>query len=638
MKIIVVLKNIIGGLFLLCSIILLSQWNIEGLVNFSIFITLAFLMFPTFNILCRVTNRKVSVFRKIILGLGTLFLPIMVVASKPSLTIGDWFMTVEIIIVYWTVIFVTNKRRYIDFKSNSILEELDDVEKNDFISRFYNKKIQEHNKKIQITMNYENEIKKSFTNLNIITIYTISKMIMETNERSKSIFNQDMPVLNITDVVMSFCKDTQRIDNEYELNNLFFKQYFINKANNECYLLTNYIKIKIRNSMNSQNRNNYLSLYNNYLDILFEKMPLFIDAKLYGAASSQPEKLKQYKNYGIADSINYQYREPLIYLIDILATCACISKLLFIERQVNKMDKENEFYKIIYNMTQEIKDNDVIISKSRPIYDEFYKGSLGFISEELNYKIAVIIIINRINKKDFSKIEKQILDISDNRVSSFGEYDSKMNSWIRIIAEKYRNLDIERYIIYKTINTIDLNDFELYFQVLGKVNNYSELYYYNVKYNNKVTDKERYLNGNFEKEKKELNEKYLLNNITTGTQFELYLANLFRDLGYKVRHNGKSGDQGCDLILKKDDFIYAVQAKYYTSKLSNTPIQEIAGALKYYNANQGVVITNSSFTIGAEELAKANNVILIDGKDLKRLINFTFDEMHDEDVLKNFEK
>ena len=120
--------------------------------------------------------------------------------------------------------------------------------------------------------------------------------------------------------------------------------------------------------------------------------------------------------------------------------------------------------------------------------------------------------------------------------------------------------------------------------------------------------------------------------------FELYLVNLFKELGYKVKHNGKSGDQGCDLVLKIGDYVYAVQAKYYTSKLGNTPVQEITGALKYYNANQGVVITNSSFTTGAEDLAKANDIILIDGEDLKKLADYTFEENHPEDVLKCFEK
>lgn len=288
-------------------------------------------------------------------------------------------------------------------------------------------------------------------------------------------------------------------------------------------------------------------------------------------------------------------------------------------------------------MTKEIKDVNMIIEKSRPIYDEFYKSNLGFINDELNYGIAITIIANKINNKSFSKRDEEILDISDNKINDFETYDFEMKQWISVVADKYRNLDIDIYIVFKAINSIELANFDLLFKALAMVNEYSKMYHSKVEHNNKVTDRERYLSGDFEKEKKELSGKYSLNNITTGTQFELYLVNLFKDLGYKVKHNGKSGDQGCDLILKKEDYIYAVQAKYYTGKLSNTPVQEIAGALKYYNANQGVVITNSFFTPGAEELAKANNVILIDGKDLKRLTDYAFDDNHEDDILKKFE-
>lgn len=636
MKVINIIKNVFGGFFILCSLIFLSQKDIAGYVNCSIFIALAILLLPSFNFICRLTNKDFSAGRKWALGLGTFFFPIMGVSTQETPVMDDLYTAIGVIVVYWIIIFVTNKKQYININANRILKESN---KTDFISKFYNKRIQEHNKKVQVVMKYESEIKKSFTTLDVISTHAIAKMITETNERSKSVFNQDMPVLNISDIVMSICKDTQRFDSEYDFDNLFTKQYFINKANKDCSVLTNYIKNKIRASLNSQNKNNYLNLYNNYLNILFEQMPMFMNIKFYGAVSStQAEELEKYKDYGVADSISYQYRDCLIYLIDLLVTCASISKLLFIERQVNKVNKENEFYKIIYNMTKEIKDNDVIITKSRPIYDEFYKSSLGFISDDLNYGIAVTIIANRINEKEFSKKDESILDINDDKALNFDEYNYIMNNWIRVVADKYRNLDIDRYIIFKAINSIDLNNFDLYFKALAKVNDYSRIYYYNVEHNNKVTDKDRYLNGDFEKEKKELSGKYSLNNITTGTQFELYLVNLFKDLGYKVKHNGKAGDQGCDLIVKKDDYIYAIQAKYYTGKLSNTPVQEIAGSLKYYNANQGVVVTNSSFTPGAEELAKANNVILIDGKDLKKLINYTFEEEHEEDVLKNFEK
>jgi restriction system protein len=48
-------------------------------------------------------------------------------------------------------------------------------------------------------------------------------------------------------------------------------------------------------------------------------------------------------------------------------------------------------------------------------------------------------------------------------------------------------------------------------------------------------------------------------------------------------------------------------------------VQEIVGAIKFYNADEGWVITNSTFTASARSLAQANNIKLIDGHDLKDL-------------------
>ena len=200
---------------------------------------------------------------------------------------------------------------------------------------------------------------------------------------------------------------------------------------------------------------------------------------------------------------------------------------------------------------------------------------------------------------------------------------------------EFERCEIKNDIVDEILNTCSKNTIVTYINILKNFSEWEDSY--NEKYllNNNQRKKERYLKGDFKKEKQQLIQKYSLTNITTGSEFELYLGALFKDLGYKVKHTGKTGDQGCDLILKKKNCIYAVQAKFYTGKLSNTPIQEVFGSLKYYNANRGVVITNSSFTSDAKKLAKVNNVILIDGDKLNELIEFSFDYDKQEDILQN---
>lgn len=627
------LSYIFGSIFILLGIILFANKEVGSIMSGISFIFIAIIIFPIFNIICKLFNKYFSTGRKIALSIGTFFIaPILF--SSDEITYSHISSYLVVLLVFWIIMFATNKKQYIDVENKTMLNE---SEKNDIFHKIYNFIIKKRNEKVLADIEMENSIKEYFYGLDVITINAIAKMLGESREKHNSVFNNDMPEINISKLVMAFCKDSQYIEDEYQLNSLYSNNYYINKINKYCTETSNYTKNKIKNSLSSQNRSRYNEIYNKYLSILLDSMNAFSGIKFYKTISSYGE---DYEENSLFDNntLDYRYSDCYKYLIDVLATCTCISKMIFVERKVKALDEKNEFYKIICNMSKEIKDIDTIIKKARPIYDEFYKSSLGFINDELLFGIAIATMANRINSKELSKKDEEILNIPNKTIDELSLFDENMREWIISVAKNNRNLDINRYILYRATHTVDNKNFDLLLNALGRTNEYATLYFNNVEHNNKASDKERYLKGDFEKEKVELSGKYSLNNITTGTQFELYLVNLFKDLGYKAKHNGKSGDQGADLILKKDDYVYAVQAKYYTGKLSNTPVQEIAGALKFYNANQGVVVTNSSFTPGAEELAKANNVILIDGKDLKKLADYTFEEDHSEDVLKKFEK
>lgn len=99
----------------------------------------------------------------------------------------------------------------------------------------------------------------------------------------------------------------------------------------------------------------------------------------------------------------------------------------------------------------------------------------------------------------------------------------------------------------------------------------------------------------------------------SGIQFEEALAAHFKNQGYKVSLTPASNDYGADLILKspRGEKI-CVQAKRYSGKVGNKAIQEIIGALGYYQADRGMVVTNSYYTNNAVTLANANNVELWD--------------------------
>lgn len=105
-----------------------------------------------------------------------------------------------------------------------------------------------------------------------------------------------------------------------------------------------------------------------------------------------------------------------------------------------------------------------------------------------------------------------------------------------------------------------------------------------------------------------------------GYEFEKFIEELFDKMGYIARVTKGSGDQGLDVIAQKGNNKIGIQAKCYTSKVSNKAVQEIAGAMKFYDCNKGLVITNNYFTKSAIELAEANNIQLWDRDFLKQKI------------------
>ena len=109
--------------------------------------------------------------------------------------------------------------------------------------------------------------------------------------------------------------------------------------------------------------------------------------------------------------------------------------------------------------------------------------------------------------------------------------------------------------------------------------------------------------------------------LMSGVQFEEFLCGYFNEQGYQCSITKASGDQGVDLIAKKGDIIIAIQAKCYSGTVGNHAVMEAVAGMKYYNANRCMVITNSTFSKSAIELAKANGVILWDRQVLIEKIN-----------------
>jgi len=106
----------------------------------------------------------------------------------------------------------------------------------------------------------------------------------------------------------------------------------------------------------------------------------------------------------------------------------------------------------------------------------------------------------------------------------------------------------------------------------------------------------------------------------SGTEFEGYLAELFKSQGYQVEMTPSTGDYGADLILHKDQHLTAIQAKCYTGSVGVAAVQEALSGMAYYRCHSAWVVTTGNYTINAVELARQSKVRLLGSNELGKLI------------------
>src|SRR5271157_5588145 len=112
-----------------------------------------------------------------------------------------------------------------------------------------------------------------------------------------------------------------------------------------------------------------------------------------------------------------------------------------------------------------------------------------------------------------------------------------------------------------------------------------------------------------------------------GDKFEALIKRLYEGAGYTAQLTGKTGDQGGDLVVVRDGGKEVIQAKLRRNMtVGNDAVQQVIGAKGVYNCPDAVVITNSTFTPEAEELARIHGVELVDGKLLRVRLQETLGE------------
>jgi restriction system protein len=106
-----------------------------------------------------------------------------------------------------------------------------------------------------------------------------------------------------------------------------------------------------------------------------------------------------------------------------------------------------------------------------------------------------------------------------------------------------------------------------------------------------------------------------------GYQFETECAEILQNNGWLVTRTKSSGDQGVDLIANIESLTVALQCKKYSSPVGNKAVQEVYAGGSFMQCDFYVVVSNTSFTNSAKQLAQKLGVYLINQQDLVKLLD-----------------
>ena len=357
------------------------------------------------------------------------------------------------------------------------------------------KKKQSSHKKLPANNEPSNEILDQFDNLDMITVSAIAIMLSDVKSKASSPYISLMKKADIGAILQSFCEDTYGMEDIEQIERLFSKPYYKRKINKHMRSAKTFVRKGIEDTLtNKRISRKARETCKIYIDKLCDSLKTFETVKLIPAFSGNNEFSDSSRNYKL-DHMSDHYKDALIYLVDILLTCTCISKVLFIERMVGKIEENSEFYRIIKNMTQSIDDINVIINKSRPIYKQYYREQLGYIGgDDLLYGMAITIMVNKFTKQEI--MDKDILSL-DTDFLNFHDFNSSMSDWLDSLAVDDEAVDVGTLILQRIMLSIKGN-FSLLMNALAGLTGW-ELYYKDrVAYYIKERDKERYLKGDFD--------------------------------------------------------------------------------------------------------------------------------------------
>ena len=104
-----------------------------------------------------------------------------------------------------------------------------------------------------------------------------------------------------------------------------------------------------------------------------------------------------------------------------------------------------------------------------------------------------------------------------------------------------------------------------------------------------------------------------------GVEFERELGSLFQTMGYGVERTPTSGDQGVDLVLRKNGVTTVVQCKAHKDGVGPAVARELYGSMVAFRAKGAILACTGGFTRGVYEFVRGKPIRLLDASAIAKM-------------------
>ena len=104
-----------------------------------------------------------------------------------------------------------------------------------------------------------------------------------------------------------------------------------------------------------------------------------------------------------------------------------------------------------------------------------------------------------------------------------------------------------------------------------------------------------------------------------GVEFERELGSLFQTMGYGVEGTPTSGDQGVDLVLRKDGVTTVVQCKAHKDGVGPAVARELYGSMVAFRAKAAILACTGGFTRGVYDFVEGKPIRLLDASAIAKM-------------------